>query len=71
MAEAISLLKSTSGNSCPVCLSARCSILIVCVNIVVCSLHSRFEKHFGRMADGAFCVTKAMKHELDQKWGIK
>uniref|UniRef100_A0A453LH94 Uncharacterized protein n=1 Tax=Aegilops tauschii subsp. strangulata TaxID=200361 RepID=A0A453LH94_AEGTS len=31
----------------------------------------RFEKHFGRMADGAFCVTKAMQHELSQNWGIK
>uniref|UniRef100_A0A0D9VQ97 Uncharacterized protein n=1 Tax=Leersia perrieri TaxID=77586 RepID=A0A0D9VQ97_9ORYZ len=30
----------------------------------------QFEKHFGRMADGAFCVTKAMRHELDQNWGI-
>ncbi|KAF5197957.1 Chitobiosyldiphosphodolichol beta-mannosyltransferase [Thalictrum thalictroides] len=29
-----------------------------------------FEKHYGRMADGALCVTKAMQHELAQNWGI-
>ncbi|PIA24716.1 hypothetical protein AQUCO_71800001v1, partial [Aquilegia coerulea] len=29
-----------------------------------------FEKHFGRMADGALCVTRAMQHELAEKWGI-
>ncbi|GAB2231035.1 hypothetical protein Drorol1_Dr00027322 [Drosera rotundifolia] len=29
------------------------------------------EKHFGKMADGALCVTKAMQHELTQSWGIK
>jgi beta-1,4-mannosyltransferase len=34
-------------------------------------LYSRFEKYFGKMADGAFCVTKAMQHELAQNWGIR
>ncbi|XP_022149590.1 UDP-glycosyltransferase TURAN isoform X2 [Momordica charantia] len=29
------------------------------------------EKHFGRMADGSFCVTKAMQHELAENWDIK
>ncbi|KAL9255689.1 UDP-glycosyltransferase TURAN-like protein [Drosera capensis] len=29
------------------------------------------EKHFGKMADGALCVTKAMQRELTQNWGIK
>eukprot|EP01018_Ginkgo_biloba_P025589 Gb_05068 [translate_table: standard] len=29
------------------------------------------EKHYGKMADGCLCVTKAMQHELDQNWGIK
>ncbi|KAF5196500.1 Udp-glycosyltransferase turan [Thalictrum thalictroides] len=29
-----------------------------------------FEKHYWRMADGALCVTRAMQHELAQKWGI-
>ncbi|KAI4330165.1 hypothetical protein MLD38_028468 [Melastoma candidum] len=29
------------------------------------------EKHYGKMADGSFCVTKAMQHELAQNWGIK
>uniref|UniRef100_A0A0E0K9N2 Glycosyltransferase subfamily 4-like N-terminal domain-containing protein n=1 Tax=Oryza punctata TaxID=4537 RepID=A0A0E0K9N2_ORYPU len=40
-------------------------------NHIIVKIYFWFEKHFGRMADGAFCVTKAMKHELDQKWGIK
>uniref|UniRef100_A0A0E0AB02 Glycosyltransferase subfamily 4-like N-terminal domain-containing protein n=1 Tax=Oryza glumipatula TaxID=40148 RepID=A0A0E0AB02_9ORYZ len=38
---------------------------------IIVKIYFWFEKHFGRIADGAFCVTKAMKHELDQKWGIK
>ncbi|XP_057839446.2 UDP-glycosyltransferase TURAN [Cryptomeria japonica] len=29
------------------------------------------EKHYGKMADGCLCVTKAMQHELAQNWGIK
>ncbi|XP_050371040.1 UDP-glycosyltransferase TURAN [Argentina anserina] len=29
------------------------------------------ERHFGRMADGSLCVTRAMQHELSQNWGIK
>nr|GMD34984.1 UDP-glycosyltransferase TURAN [Ipomoea batatas] len=28
------------------------------------------EKHYGRMAHGSLCVTKAMQHELAQNWGI-
>ncbi|KAL8161385.1 hypothetical protein V2J09_012874 [Rumex salicifolius] len=28
------------------------------------------EKHYGKMADGALCVTRAMQHELQQNWGI-
>ncbi|GFZ12270.1 UDP-Glycosyltransferase superfamily protein [Actinidia rufa] len=31
----------------------------------------RFEKHYGKMANGSLCVTKAMQHELAQNWGIK
>ncbi|WRX07705.1 hypothetical protein QQP08_000192 [Theobroma cacao] len=31
----------------------------------------RFEKHYGQMADGSLCVTRAMQHELGQNWGIK
>ncbi|VAI09540.1 unnamed protein product [Triticum turgidum subsp. durum] len=38
---------------------------------VIVKVYFWFEKHFGRMADGAFCVTKAMQHELAQNWGIK
>ncbi|XP_056172843.1 UDP-glycosyltransferase TURAN isoform X2 [Syzygium oleosum] len=30
-----------------------------------------FEKHYGKMANGSFCVTRAMQHELAQNWGIK
>ncbi|KAI3416854.1 Glyco_trans_4-like_N domain-containing protein [Psidium guajava] len=30
-----------------------------------------FEKHYGKMANGSFCVTRAMQHELSQNWGIK
>ncbi|XP_002532170.2 UDP-glycosyltransferase TURAN isoform X1 [Ricinus communis] len=29
-----------------------------------------FERHYGRMANGSLCVTKAMQHELAQNWGI-
>ncbi|CAN0862230.1 UDP-glycosyltransferase TURAN [Linum grandiflorum] len=29
-----------------------------------------FEQRFGKMANGALCVTKAMQHELAQNWGI-
>ncbi|CAI0420467.1 unnamed protein product [Linum tenue] len=29
-----------------------------------------FEQHFGKMANGSLCVTKAMQHELAQNWGI-
>ncbi|KAK9056856.1 hypothetical protein SSX86_024220 [Deinandra increscens subsp. villosa] len=29
------------------------------------------ELHFGKMANGSLCVTKAMQHELEQVWGIK
>ncbi|EMS57946.1 Chitobiosyldiphosphodolichol beta-mannosyltransferase [Triticum urartu] len=38
---------------------------------VIVKIYFWFEKHFGRMTDGAFCVTKAMQHELSQNWGIK
>ncbi|KAG8097104.1 hypothetical protein GUJ93_ZPchr0013g35909 [Zizania palustris] len=37
---------------------------------IVVKIYYWFERHFGKMADGAFCVTKAMKHELAQNWGI-
>ncbi|KAJ6752020.1 hypothetical protein OIU85_002441 [Salix viminalis] len=30
-----------------------------------------FERHYGKMAHGALCVTRAMQHELAQNWGIK
>nr|XP_043619395.1 UDP-glycosyltransferase TURAN [Erigeron canadensis] len=29
------------------------------------------ELHFGKLANGSLCVTKAMQHELEQVWGIK
>ncbi|KZV44013.1 glycosyl transferase family 1 protein [Dorcoceras hygrometricum] len=29
------------------------------------------EKHFGKMAHGSLCVTRAMQHELAQNWDIK
>ncbi|KAL3508877.1 hypothetical protein ACH5RR_028278 [Cinchona calisaya] len=35
------------------------------------TIYHWIEKHFGRMASGSLCVTKAMQHELDQNWGIK
>ncbi|XP_023765939.1 UDP-glycosyltransferase TURAN isoform X1 [Lactuca sativa] len=35
------------------------------------SVYHWVELHFGKMANGALCVTKAMQHELDQVWGIK
>uniref|UniRef100_A0A7C9AR44 Uncharacterized protein n=1 Tax=Opuntia streptacantha TaxID=393608 RepID=A0A7C9AR44_OPUST len=30
-----------------------------------------FEKHYGQLAHGSLCVTKAMQHELAQNWGIR
>uniref|UniRef100_A0A7N0TEB8 Glycosyltransferase subfamily 4-like N-terminal domain-containing protein n=1 Tax=Kalanchoe fedtschenkoi TaxID=63787 RepID=A0A7N0TEB8_KALFE len=35
------------------------------------AIYRWFEKHYGREADGALCVTKAMQHELAQNWGIR
>ncbi|GFZ12353.1 UDP-Glycosyltransferase superfamily protein [Actinidia rufa] len=35
------------------------------------ALYHWFEKHYGKMANGSLCVTKAMQHELTQNWGIK
>lgn len=34
------------------------------------NLYYRMEKHYGRMANGSLCVTKAMQQELAQKWSI-
>ncbi|KAF3443073.1 hypothetical protein FNV43_RR16994 [Rhamnella rubrinervis] len=31
----------------------------------------RFERHYGKMADGSLRVTRAMQHELAQNWGIR
>ncbi|PWZ53386.1 UDP-glycosyltransferase TURAN [Zea mays] len=38
---------------------------------IIVKIYFWFEKYFGLMADGAFCVTKAMQHELAQNWGIR
>jgi len=38
---------------------------------IIVKIYFWFEKHFGQMADGAFCVTKAMQHELAQNWGVR
>ncbi|KAK2998202.1 hypothetical protein RJ639_024487, partial [Escallonia herrerae] len=35
------------------------------------ALYRWFEKHYGKMANGSLCVTRAMQHELAQSWGIK
>ncbi|PSR84628.1 UDP-glycosyltransferase [Actinidia chinensis var. chinensis] len=35
------------------------------------ALYHWFEKHYGKMANGSLCVTRAMQHELAQNWGIK
>ncbi|KAM7498522.1 hypothetical protein LguiA_022936 [Lonicera macranthoides] len=35
------------------------------------ALYRWFEKHYGQMANGSLCVTRAMQHELAQNWGIK
>ncbi|KAF5728754.1 chitobiosyldiphosphodolichol beta-mannosyltransferase-like isoform X7 [Tripterygium wilfordii] len=35
------------------------------------ALYRWFESHYGKMANGALCVTRAMQHELAQNWGIK
>ncbi|KAL6999761.1 chitobiosyldiphosphodolichol beta-mannosyltransferase [Sarracenia purpurea var. burkii] len=34
------------------------------------ALYRWFEKHYGMMANGSLCVTRAMQHELAQNWGI-
>lgn len=34
-------------------------------------LHRWYEKFFGRLGDYHFCVSKAMKTELEEMWGIK
>ncbi|CAN6467419.1 unnamed protein product [Victoria cruziana] len=38
---------------------------------VLVKIYHWFEMHYGRMADGSLCVTKAMQHELAQNWGIR
>ncbi|XP_057787116.1 UDP-glycosyltransferase TURAN isoform X2 [Salvia miltiorrhiza] len=35
------------------------------------SIYRWIEKHYGNMAHGSLCVTRAMQHELSQNWGIK
>ncbi|XP_039031886.1 UDP-glycosyltransferase TURAN-like isoform X3 [Hibiscus syriacus] len=35
------------------------------------SIYHCLEKRYGQMANGSLCVTRAMQHELAQKWGIK
>lgn len=37
---------------------------------VFVAIYHWFEKHFGKMANGSLCVTRAMQHELAQNWGI-
>ncbi|KAG9155386.1 hypothetical protein Leryth_017914 [Lithospermum erythrorhizon] len=39
-------------------------------NILV-ALYRWIEKHYGKMADGSLCVTRAMQHDLAQNWGIE
>lgn len=39
-------------------------------NSLFVSLYHWIEKHYGRMANGSLCVTKAMQHELAQNWSI-
>ncbi|KAL8481466.1 hypothetical protein ACS0TY_027830 [Phlomoides rotata] len=34
------------------------------------ALYRWIEKHYGKMAHGSLCVTRAMQHELSQNWGI-
>ncbi|CAK9151790.1 unnamed protein product [Ilex paraguariensis] len=34
------------------------------------ALYRWIERHYGKMANGSLCVTRAMQHELDQNWGI-
>ncbi|XP_068657279.1 UDP-glycosyltransferase TURAN-like [Aristolochia californica] len=40
-------------------------------NHILVKIYHWFEKHYGRKANGSFCVTKAMQQELAQNWGIK
>nr|CAD1822569.1 unnamed protein product [Ananas comosus var. bracteatus] len=35
---------------------------------IIVKIYLWFENFFGRMANGSFCVTKAMQHELAQNW---
>ncbi|KAK4484626.1 hypothetical protein RD792_007215 [Penstemon davidsonii] len=34
------------------------------------AIYHWIEKHYGKMAHGSLCVTRAMQHELAQNWGI-
>jgi beta-1,4-mannosyltransferase len=40
-------------------------------NNLLVSLYRWSENHYGKMATGSLCVTKAMQHELDQNWGVR
>ncbi|CAF2115017.1 unnamed protein product [Brassica napus] len=40
-------------------------------NNVFVSLYRWIEMHYGKMATGSLCVTKAMQHELEQNWGVR
>ncbi|KAL0653891.1 hypothetical protein Bca4012_096582 [Brassica carinata] len=40
-------------------------------NNVFVSLYRWIEMHYGKMATGSLCVTKAMQHELEQNWEVR
>ena len=39
--------------------------------ILIARFNGRYERRYGKTADGYLCVTKAMQHELKQNWGIQ
>lgn len=45
-------------------------VLLVCCSSNMLEMH-RYERRYGKMADGYLCVTRAMQHELEQNWGIR
>lgn len=58
------------------CILLQCQILKGS-RMFCCKLHDaqaiihRYERGYGKMANGHLCVTKAMQHELAQNWGIR
>ncbi|XP_022986037.1 UDP-glycosyltransferase TURAN-like isoform X3 [Cucurbita maxima] len=69
--ERVFVRKGKGGRACVVVLGDLGRSPRMQYQALSLSRQSRIEKHFGKMADGSFCVTKAMQHELAENWDIK